>query len=258
MSITGDVTSGPLILAIPIAALAGAVTFLSPCCLPLVPGYLAYVTGMSGASVESGSASPGEYFYRRKMLAGAALFVLGFSALFASYGLAFGSIGSLLLLHQTGITRVLGVVTILLGLMLVGAFDRFSFAGRIIKPSIRPRAGLVGAPLLGFMFGLGWTPCVGPTLQAVLLLGIDSGTALRGALLAFVYALGLGIPFLLAALAAGGGMNMFSFARRHARLITLLGGTMLVLLGLLEVSGAWNSVTLWLKIHWLANYNMPI
>lgn len=248
MTITGDVTSGPLILAIPIAALAGAVTILSPCCLPLIPGYLAYVTGMSGASLQTGDPGVNAHARRGRTLAGAALFVLGFSLLFASYGLAFGSIGSLLLLHRAGITRMLGIATVLLGLMLVGAFDRFSLAGRILKPSMRPRAGLVGAPLLGLMFGLGWTPCVGPTLQAVLLLGLSSGTALRGAFLAFVYALGVGIPLLVVALAAGRGVSVFGFARRHGRVITAMGGAMLIVLGLLEATGAWNTVTLWLQV----------
>jgi len=254
MSVGSAVTTGPLLLAIPIAAAAGTLTFLSPCCLPLVPGYLSYVTGMSGADAGNDAGPAG----RGRMLAGATLFVLGFSALFATYGLAFGSLGSLLLRHQQVITRALGVVTILLGLMLAGAFERFTITGRIVKPSVRPRAGLIGAPLLGVMFGLGWTPCVGPTLQAVLFLGLTSGTAARGAFLAFVYSLGVGLPLLFVALAAQRGMRAFEFARRHARLITMLGGGMLIVLGLLEVTGTWAAVTLWLKVHWLAGYNVPL
>jgi cytochrome c-type biogenesis protein len=254
MSVGSAVTTGPLLLAIPIAAAAGTLTFLSPCCLPLVPGYLSYVTGMSGADAKNDAGPAG----RGRMLAGATLFVLGFSALFATYGLAFGSLGSLLLRHQQVITRALGVVTILLGLMLAGAFERFTITGRIVKPSVHPRAGLIGAPLLGVMFGLGWTPCVGPTLQAVLFLGLTSGTAARGAFLAFVYSLGVGLPLLFVALAAQRGMRAFEFARRHARLITMLGGGMLIVLGLLEVTGTWAAVTLWLKVHWLAGYNVPL
>ena len=224
------VTSGPLILALPVAAAAGAVTFLSPCCLPLVPGYLSFVTGMAGtagspaapaavsvpSSPVSSSASaagpdlggpavvvaapplaPPSAAPRARVVAGTALFVLGFSVVFVAYGAALGGLGHLLTGHARLLTRILGVLTILLGLLFAGAFDRFAFAGRIVRPSARPKAGLAGAPLLGVMFGLGWTPCIGPTLTAVLALSAASGTAARGALLAFVYALGLGIPFLL-------------------------------------------------------------
>jgi cytochrome c-type biogenesis protein len=194
---------------------------------------------------------------RSRTLAGCALFVLGFSALFATYGLAFGELGDVLLAHQQVITRVLGGLTVLLGLMLAGAFERFTFAGRILKPSFRPRAGLIGAPLLGIMFGLGWTPCIGPTLQAVLALGFTSGTAVRGAFLAFVYSLGLGIPFLIVALAADRALRLFGFARRHGRSIAIVGGGLLVVLGLLELTGAWLSVTVWLRLHWIAGYNEP-
>ena len=293
MSIGSLVSSGPLLLAVPVAAAAGAVTFLSPCCLPLVPGYLSYVTGMSGigaqdagnqqasaalasaqpvgarpAGAQPAGTGPGSSGAppagvpapppRSRVVAGTALFVLGFSALYTSYGLAFGSLGTALKSHQQVLTQVLGVLTILLGLLFAGVFDRFMFTGRILRPSMRPRAGLAGAPLLGVLFGLGWSPCIGPTLTAVLTLAETSGTAARGAFLAFVYCLGLGIPFLIVALAFQRGMRAFGFARRHARLITAIGGGMLVLVGVLEVTGLWTSAITWMQIHWFQGYTTPI
>lgn len=259
MSVGNLVASGPLILAIPVAAAAGAVTFLSPCCLPLIPGYLSYVTGMSGADAQQADpADAGEPSGRGRTVAGAALVVLGFSALFAAYGAAFGGLGSLLLTHQRGLTQVLGAVTIVLGLLFAGLFDRFALAGRIMRPSVRPRAGLIGAPLLGVMFGLGWTPCTGPTLSAVLALAFTTGTAGRGAFLAFVYGLGLGVPFLIVALLFQRGMRGFGFARKHARAVMRVGGALLVVVGILQVSGAWTAAMTWLKIHWVSSYNAPI
>ena len=294
------VQTGPLILAAPIAAAAGALTFLSPCCLPLVPGYLSYVTGMSGTDAQraeaaeaervavapdgtsvaldarasatapppgrgvaagagrAAAASPTAGPTRGRTLLGTFLFVIGFSLVFASEGLAFGSLGSLLQRHTAGVTQVLGGVTILLGLLFAGVFDRFTITGRIVRPSIRPRAGLVGAPLLGALFGLSWTPCAGPTLGVVLSLALTSGTAVRGATLAFIYGLGLGIPFIFVALAFQRGMTAFQFARKHAQLITRIGGGLLVLVGILEVSGAWTAALTWLKTHWIASYQSPL
>jgi cytochrome c-type biogenesis protein len=284
------VTSGPLILAVPVALAAGAVTFLSPCCLPLVPGYLSYVTGMSGVDASQAGAGPGPAAGaagagpenlamaadggsvatathraaaagtpgRSRVVAGAMLFVLGFSVLFASYGVLFGGLGTAVLSHQQVVTRILGGLTILLGLMFAGVFDRFMITGRIARPSWRPRAGLAGAPLLGVMFGLTWTPCIGPTLTAVLLLSGTSGTAGRGAFLAFVYGLGIGIPFLIVAIAFQRGISMFGFARRHARLITGIGGAMLVAVGVLEVTGAWAAAITWMQVHWISDYQAPL
>ena len=292
MSMTQLVTSGPLLLALPVAAAAGAVTFLSPCCLPLVPGYLSFVTGMAGAGGPSSPAEPASVPAaagtsaaavtgasapasgvavaapptadttavppRGRVVAGTALFVLGFSVVFVAYGAALGGLGHLLTGHARVLTQVLGGVTILLGLLFAGAFDRFSFAGRIARPSARPKAGLAGAPLLGVMFGLGWTPCIGPTLTAVLALSASTGTVTRGAVLAFVYALGLGVPFLLVSFGFQVAMRAFAFFRRRARLVTRIGGAMLICVGLLEVTGAWSTFMAWLQVHWVSTYEPPI
>jgi len=287
MSVQNLVSSGPLLLAMPVAAAAGALTFLSPCCLPLVPGYLSYVTGMSGAgaagagaggasaaaaaaagadgsdggvatrTVTTTASEPGAAAKGRAVV-GTALFVVGFSLVFAVYGLAIGGLGQLLRAHNTGLTQVLGGITILLGLLFAGAFDRFSFAGRIIRPSARPRAGLAGAPLLGVLFGVGWSPCIGPTLTAVLALSASSGTAARGAFLAFIYGLGLGIPFLLVALAFQRAVNVLGFFRRNARLISRIGGAIAVILSIHGVTGAWTSAINWMRAHWISGYELPL
>ena len=193
-----------------------------------------------------------------RAVAGTALFVLGFSLVFATYGLALGGLGQLLRAHSTGLTQVLGGITILLGLMFAGVFDRFSFAGRIFRPSARPKAGLAGAPLLGVMFGFGWSPCIGPTLTAVLALSAWSGTAVRGAFLAFIYGLGLGIPFLIVAVAFQRVVNVLSFFRRNARLVSRIGGALLVIVGILEVTGAWTSAINWMRANWIGSYKLPI
>jgi cytochrome c-type biogenesis protein len=290
------VESGPLLLAMPVAAAAGAVTFLSPCVLPLVPGYLSYLTGMSGIrqqapapaavavavpAAAAGAAGPGPALAATassasgaapataaagpppaapagRAVLGTVLFIVGFSFVMATEGLFFGALGQALQDNKKVLSQVLGAIIIVLGLLFVGAFDRFTVTGRIFRPQYRPRAGLAGAPLLGVVFGLGWTPCIGPTLAAVLTLGATTGTAGRGALLAFVYALGLGIPFLIVAAAFQRGISLLGWARRHSRRITQAGGVLLIAVGVLEVTGAWFAAITWLQVHWLAGYTPPI
>lgn len=343
MSVAGLVTDGSLLLATPVAAAAGLLSFFSPCVLPLVPGYLTYVTGLSGADLEgepsasrgrpatapatdaaeatgadpadalpppalvavgasaavvatapraaagsgrprlspgltdssgepsqdsspasvrpasvepaAGRASAGRSWLsmvataarsgprglRRvgRVTIGTGLFVLGFTVVFVSYGAAFGGLGRWLTVHQVGIGQVLGAVTIVMGLLFAGAFSRLSFANREFRLHRLPAQGLLGAPLLGALFGLGWTPCLGPTLAVVQGLALQSATAGRGAFLSAVYCLGLGVPFLVVGLAFRRVAGALRVVRSHARLLTLAGGALLVAVGVLQVTGQW-------------------
>ncbi len=257
------VTDGPLLAAAAVAALVGLVSFASPCVLPLVPGYLSYVTGLVGSGArpapapvpagDGGTATAtavrtDERSPRGRMVLGAVLFVLGFTAVFVAVGTALGGLGRLLVQYDDVITRVMGVVVIVVGLAFLG---RLPFLQRTRRLSVRPAAGLAGAPLLGVVFGLGWTPCLGPTLSAVYSLAYTEATAGRGALLSVAYCLGLGVPFVLVALGARWAVGATTFLRRHAQAVTRFGGAVLVLVGLLLVTGAWGEMMGWLR-SWLA------
>lgn len=240
------VVSGSLAAAAPLAALAGLVSFASPCVLPLVPGYLSYVTGMTGADLAEQR--------RGRLLAGVLLFVAGFSAVFVSYGAVFGGLGRWLLEYQDPITRVLGVVTIVFGLAFMGFVPGLQ---RTVKSGRLPAAGLAGAPLLGVLFGLGWTPCIGPTLGAVQSLAVTEASAGRGALLSLAYCAGLGLPFVAAALAYRRALGAFGAVKRHYPLVMRVGGGMLVLIGVLLVSGLWGDLNIELK-SWISGFQPVI
>jgi cytochrome c-type biogenesis protein len=244
LAATGEqVRDGSLLVAVPLAMAAGLVSFLSPCVLPLVPGYLSYVTGTSAGDLSAAQGSGARHPARRIAL-GALGFVSGIAVVFVSFGALFGGLGRALRDNEALLTRVFGVLTIGLGLMLAGVFGRTAFANRELRIHRLPRAGLVGAPLLGITFALGWTPCIGPTLGAVLGLAAsgDQASALRGAVLSFAYCLGLGVPFLLTGLAFDRALGALAVVKRHYRAGMITGGAMLVVIGVLQVSGVWTSL----------------
>lgn len=228
---TETVGSGSLVIAAPIAVLAGLVSFFSPCVLPLIPGYFSYMTGVGVQDLSSAR--------RSRMLLGSVLFVLGFSVVFVSGGLLFGSIGQELFQYQRQISIVMGIVVIVLGFAFMGFIPLMQ---REIKVHAVPAVGLGVAPLLGALFGLGWIPCVSPTLGTVLTLANSEGTAGRGALLSFVYCIGLGLPFIVAALAFARFMRAMTWFKTHQRAISIAGGLMLVLVGVLLVTGLYDQL----------------
>lgn len=241
------VLNGALLLAVPVALLGGLVSFFSPCVLPLVPGYLSYVTGVSGTDLAEAR--------RGRMLLGASLFVLGFSAVFVSGGALFGGFGATLQEHRGVISRVLGALTIVLGLSFMGVLP--GVLQREARFHRRPAMGLAGAPLLGVLFGIGWTPCIGPTLAAVNALAYNEASAARGAFLTAVYCLGLGLPFIVAAVAFRRTLGAFSYLKRHYVWVMRIGGGMLVAVGLLLVTGVWDLIVYELQV-WSSGFTVGI
>lgn len=219
-----QIFSGVLVTAFPFAVIAGLISFLSPCVLPLVPGYLSFAAGFSVS--------------RGKILLGSFLFVIGFSAVFVSFGAVFGGLGNILSAHEDLISRILGVVTIFLGFIFYG---RFPFSPTI-RPKMRTTGGLLGAPLLGVLFGIGWTPCIGPALAAVQTLAFQESSAVRGAILSFGYCLGLGIPFILSGLSLDKSTKLRTLIYRRGDLISKVGGVFLIAIGVLEVLGFWSQL----------------
>lgn len=244
------VLNGQLLAAVPIALAAGLISFLSPCVLPLVPGYLGFLGGFTDASADAAE----ERRNRRRLLLGVLLFVAGFTVVFVAFNLVAGVAGAWLMQYTDVIIRVAGILLIVMGLVFVG---QFSFLQRTLKPSWRPATGLAGAPLLGIVFGIGWTPCIGPTLAVVLALSADSASAWRGVLLGLVYCIGLGIPFLLVAAGFGWVTGSLAFLRRHIRVVNLVGGALLILIGLLMVTGIW-SIWMYELQAVITGFDLPI
>jgi len=277
---TSVIIEGSLLLAVPLAMLAGLVSFLSPCVLPLVPGYLSYVTGLTGAELGLASpqpaaaatgggattaatgggattavtTAPSQTARVSRVLAGTIGFVAGFSVVFVAYGALFGALGGALLEYQRVIEQALGLLVIALGLMFAGWLPGL---GREFRFHALPRWGVWGAPVLGVLFGLGWTPCIGPTLAAVQSLAFSEASAARGALLSLAYCVGLGVPFIIMGLAFRRLAGAMSWVRRHSELIMRIGGVLLVLIGLALVTGLWADLTASMRV-WAGSFEVPL
>lgn len=258
--------SGSLLLAVLVALLAGLVSFASPCVLPLVPGYVGYVGGLAAANAGparpagtagtagSTKAAPPRAPGRGRVVLGVSMFVLGFTAVFVALMAAAGALGAYLVRYEDVLIRVLGLVVILMGVAFLGGIG---FLQRERRLHVSPRAGLWGAPLLGVVFGLGWTPCLGPTLAAVQSLALNEASAGRGVVLGIAYCVGLGVPFLLVALGLQSSQRMLGFLRRHRLAIMRLGGGLLVAIGLAMVTGVWGSLTSVLQ-SWISGYTTVV
>ncbi len=244
--------SGSLVLALPVALVAGLVSFFSPCVLPLLPGYISYATGLSGADLQDPSVTAGR---RGRMLAGSSLFVVGFATVFVLIGLATGAVGAWLLTWQRELILTLGIVNILLGLVFLGWVP---LAQRDVRVHRVPAVGLAAAPVLGFLFGLGWTPCIGPTLGVITTLSVNEGTAARGGLLSAVYAVGLGLPFIVAGVAYERMLGAVGFIRRHQAWVTRIGGLMMIVVGLSMVTGWWDVMVSWVQLQLVESFEVSV
>jgi cytochrome c-type biogenesis protein len=227
--IVDQLLGGFLLVAFPIAILAGLISFVSPCVLPLVPGYLSFAAGYSKA--------------KGRVFLGSILFVVGFSVLFISYGALFGGIGSRISTNEETITRILGVITIALGLIFMGSFPMM----RTFSPKISTSGGLIGAPLLGFLFGIGWTPCIGPALATVQTLAFQESSAARGAILSFGYCIGLGAPFIASGLYLDKSARLRRVLTKRGDLISKIGGALLILIGIAQLLGFWTDLMISLR-----------
>lgn len=241
------VYDGALLLALPIAVLGGLISFFSPCVLPLVPGYLSYVTGVSGTDLAEAR--------RGRMVVGASLFVLGFTAVFVSGGALFGYFGATLYEHQDTLSKVLGVLMVLMGVFFMGMMPWLT--QREFRFHKRPVTGLAGAPLLGALFGIGWTPCIGPTLSSVQALSMEQASAGRGAILTVAYCAGLGVPFVLAAVAFRRALGAFGWVKAHYAWVMRIGGGMMIVTGLLLLTGAWDSLVQQMQV-WSNGFTVGI
>jgi cytochrome c-type biogenesis protein len=236
---TGEVIfSGSLVAALPLAFLAGLLAFLSPCVLPLIPGYLAYIGGF-GISTQPTKAD------RARVLVGMVGFVTGFGIVFLSLSVVFGALGLAVLPWLDTILRISGVVLIVMGIVFMGGFAPLQ---RDVTPRWRTRAGVWGAPFLGIVFALGWVPCVGPTLVAVQALALDTGDLGRALLLGVAYWLGLAVPFVLVAVLLGRIVPALNWAKRHIRAINISGGVVLIAIGILMVAGFWRPFLSWMGV----------
>ena len=256
MELTELAMSGPLLLAAAVALLAGAISFASPCVVPLVPGYLAYLAALVGADAPAVSADEERKRGRYRVVGAAALFVLGFTVVFAAGVGSLVWLADALLVNQDLLQRIGGGLTIVMALVFIGLIPMLQ---RDARPHVVPRVGLLGAPLLGGVFALGWTPCIGPTLAGVLAIASSTGGgAARGYFLVIVYCLGLGLPFLLIALGARWAVRATDWLRRHARGVQLTGGGLLLVVGILLVSGLWAELVGWLRDAFITDTTLPI
>ena len=222
--VVNTLMDGFLLSAFPIAILAGLISFVSPCVLPLVPGYVAFAAGFSKS--------------RGRIFLGSILFVFGFSILFISYGALFGQLGAQISSNEEVITRVLGLLTIAMGVIFLGVFPLMP----TVKPRISTQGGLIGAPLLGFLFGVGWTPCIGPALASVQALAFQESSALRGAVLSLGYCIGLGLPFIASGLFLDKSEKLRKVLVKSGGKISTIGGVLLIIIGILQLTGLWTDL----------------